>query len=64
MQYRTLGRTGVQVSSLVLGAMNFGALGRTTQDAIGAIGAPGVDLAAPEKHDTPPALLDPSLRRR
>jgi aryl-alcohol dehydrogenase-like predicted oxidoreductase len=32
MQYRTLGRTGVQVSSLVLGAMNFGALGRTTQD--------------------------------
>ena len=32
MQYRTLGRTGVQVSSLVLGAMNFGTLGRTTQD--------------------------------
>jgi len=24
MQYRTLGRTGVQVSSLALGAMNFG----------------------------------------
>jgi hypothetical protein len=24
MQYRTLGRTGVQVSTLVLGAMNFG----------------------------------------
>ncbi|MGA5300355.1 aldo/keto reductase [Nucisporomicrobium flavum] len=32
MQYRTLGRTGVQVSSLVLGAMNFGPIGRTTQD--------------------------------
>ena len=32
MQYRTLGRTGVQVSSLVLGAMNFGAVGQTTQD--------------------------------
>jgi aryl-alcohol dehydrogenase-like predicted oxidoreductase len=32
MQYRTLGRTGVQVSSLVLGAMNFGARARTTQD--------------------------------
>jgi aryl-alcohol dehydrogenase-like predicted oxidoreductase len=32
MQYRTLGRTGVQVSSLVLGAMNFGAIGQTTQD--------------------------------
>ncbi|MFE4644434.1 aldo/keto reductase, partial [Streptomyces sp. NPDC056730] len=33
-------------------------------DAIDAIVAPGVDLAAHEKHDTPPALLDPSLRRR
>jgi aryl-alcohol dehydrogenase-like predicted oxidoreductase len=32
MQYRSLGRTGVQVSSLALGAMNFGAIGRTTQD--------------------------------
>ena len=34
MQYRTLGRTGVQVSSLVLGAMNFGSVGRTTQDEV------------------------------
>ncbi|GGF39390.1 aldo/keto reductase [Subtercola lobariae] len=32
MQYRTLGRTGVTVSSLALGAMNFGQLGRTTQE--------------------------------
>jgi aryl-alcohol dehydrogenase-like predicted oxidoreductase len=32
MQYRTLGRTGVQVSTLALGAMNFGRLGRTGQD--------------------------------
>jgi aryl-alcohol dehydrogenase-like predicted oxidoreductase len=32
MQYRTLGRTGVQVSSLALGAMNFGTMGRTTTD--------------------------------
>ncbi|GAA1950317.1 aldo/keto reductase [Amycolatopsis minnesotensis] len=32
MHYRTLGRTGVQVSSLALGAMNFGKIGRTTQD--------------------------------
>ncbi|MFB7287696.1 aldo/keto reductase [Actinacidiphila glaucinigra] len=32
MQYRTLGRTGVQVGSLALGAMNFGSIGRTTQD--------------------------------
>ncbi|GHF43276.1 aryl-alcohol dehydrogenase-like predicted oxidoreductase [Deinococcus metalli] len=31
MQYRTLGRTGVQVSTLALGAMNFGQIGRTTQ---------------------------------
>ncbi|TIH34852.1 aldo/keto reductase [Subtercola vilae] len=37
MQYRTLGRTGVSVSSLVLGAMNFGTLGRTTQDDVSAI---------------------------
>ncbi len=37
MQYRTLGRTGVQVSSLALGAMNFGAIGRTTQDEVTAI---------------------------
>ncbi|MEV6324724.1 aldo/keto reductase [Nocardia sp. NPDC051787] len=37
MQYRTLGRTGVQVSSLVLGAMNFGRIGRTTQDEATAI---------------------------
>jgi hypothetical protein len=26
--------------------------------------APGTDLAAHEKFDTPPALLDPALRRR
>lgn len=34
MQYRTLGRTGVQVSSLSLGAMNFGKLGGTTQEEV------------------------------
>ena len=32
MQYRTLGRTGVQVSTLALGTMNFGPIGNTTQD--------------------------------
>ncbi len=32
MQYRSLGRTGVQVSTLALGAMNFGRIGRTTPD--------------------------------
>ncbi|GIJ31561.1 aldo/keto reductase [Micromonospora sediminimaris] len=37
MQYRTLGRTGVQVSSLVLGAMNFGKIGNTTQEEATAI---------------------------
>src|SRR3569833_991073 len=41
MQYRTLGRTGVRVSTLVLGAMNFGRLGRTTQDEVTAL----VDVA-------------------
>lgn len=37
MQYRTLGRTGVQVSSLALGTMNFGAIGSTTQEEVTAI---------------------------
>jgi aryl-alcohol dehydrogenase-like predicted oxidoreductase len=37
MQYRTLGRTGVQVSTLALGAMNFGAIGRTTEEEATAI---------------------------
>ncbi|GAA1953028.1 aldo/keto reductase [Kitasatospora viridis] len=37
MQYRTLGRTGVQVSSLALGTMNFGPIGRTTQQEATAI---------------------------
>ncbi|GGN92037.1 aldo/keto reductase [Nocardia rhizosphaerihabitans] len=41
MQYRSLGRTGVQVSSLVLGAMNFGRLGNSTQDEVTAM----VDVA-------------------
>ncbi|SFK13202.1 aldo/keto reductase [Cellulomonas sp. KH9] len=37
MRYRPLGRTGVQVSTLALGAMNFGAVGRTTQAEVDAI---------------------------
>ncbi|WP_280426493.1 aldo/keto reductase [Nocardia carnea] len=41
MQYRSLGRTGVQVSTLSLGAMNFGSLGKTTQDEVTAM----VDIA-------------------
>ncbi|MGN9809336.1 aldo/keto reductase [Micromonospora sp. BQ11] len=43
MQYRTLGRTGVQVSTLVLGAMNFGKIGRTTQDEVTAIVGAALD---------------------
>ncbi|ANY05867.1 aldo/keto reductase [Pseudonocardia sp. HH130630-07] len=34
MRYRALGRTGVQVSTLGLGTMNFGALGRTGRDEV------------------------------
>ncbi|MFD7686928.1 aldo/keto reductase [Streptomyces sp. NPDC059781] len=37
MQYRTLGRTGIQVSTLALGAMNFGRIGNTTQEEATAI---------------------------
>ncbi|WP_019587829.1 aldo/keto reductase [Deinococcus apachensis] len=37
MHYRILGRTGVQVSSLALGAMNFGQIGRTTQEEVTAL---------------------------
>ncbi|MFF4988018.1 aldo/keto reductase [Streptosporangium saharense] len=37
MQYRDLGRTGVRVSSLALGAMNFGRIGRTTQEEVTAV---------------------------
>ncbi len=33
-------------------------------DVLDAIDAPDTDLAAHEKNDTPPALLDPALRRR
>ena len=33
-------------------------------DVLDAIDAPGVDLAAHEKYDTPPALLDAAQRRR
>ncbi|GAA0581207.1 aldo/keto reductase [Kribbella sandramycini] len=37
MLYRSLGRTGVQVSTLALGAMNFGAIGNTSQEEATAI---------------------------
>ncbi len=37
MQYRTMGRTGVQVSTLALGAMNFGRIGGTSQEEVVAL---------------------------
>ncbi|MEU4692464.1 aldo/keto reductase [Actinoplanes sp. NPDC023714] len=37
MRYRTLGRTGVQVSALALGAMNFGKIGNVGQEEATAI---------------------------
>ena len=37
MRYRTLDRTGVQVSSLTLGAMNFGPFGNTSEEQTTAI---------------------------
>jgi aryl-alcohol dehydrogenase-like predicted oxidoreductase len=43
MQYRTLGRTGVQVSTLALGAMNFGKIGNTTQEEATAIVGAALD---------------------
>ncbi len=43
MQYRNLGRTGVRVSSLALGAMNFGRIGRTTQEEVTAIVGAALD---------------------
>ena len=43
MQYRTLGRTGLSVSSLVLGAMNFGPIGRTSAEESAAIVSAALD---------------------
>lgn len=43
MQYRTLGRTGVQISTLALGAMNFGTLGGTSQDDVNTIVGTALD---------------------
>lgn len=43
MQYRTLGRTGVRISTLALGAMNFGRIGRTSQDDVTSIVGAALD---------------------
>ena len=37
MQYRDLGRTGVRVSPLALGTMNFGRIGNTTQEVLASL---------------------------
>jgi aryl-alcohol dehydrogenase-like predicted oxidoreductase len=60
MQYRTLGRTGVPVRALALGAMNVGALGRTDQaEATVIVDAALAGHRDDEKHDVHPALSDP-----
>ncbi|WP_020580409.1 aldo/keto reductase [Actinopolymorpha alba] len=43
MQYRTLGHTGIQASSLALGAMNFGKMGGTTQAEVDALVGTALD---------------------
>ncbi|TCP45836.1 aryl-alcohol dehydrogenase-like predicted oxidoreductase [Tamaricihabitans halophyticus] len=43
MRYRVLGRTGVQVSTLALGAMNFGRIGRTSQEDVESIVGSALD---------------------
>ena len=43
MQYRTLGHTGIQASSLALGAMNFGKAGGTTPAEVDAIVGTALD---------------------
>lgn len=43
MQYRILGRTGVQISTLALGAMNFGRIGRTSQQDVDSIISSALD---------------------
>jgi hypothetical protein len=51
LQYRTLGRTGVQISSLALGAMNFGKIGRTAQDEAIAVATRCRGHRAPRRRD-------------
>ncbi len=57
MQPRTLGDTGVNVSPFCLGAMMFGPWGNPDRDAC-------VRIKPADAGYTPPALADPSLRRR
>jgi predicted aldo/keto reductase-like oxidoreductase len=74
MRYRTLGRTGIKVSTYALGAMMFGAIGnpdhddsiRTDEilDRIDEIVPPGTDVGTLDMAYRPPALQQPSLRRR
>ena len=64
MEYRPLGRTGVQVSKLCLGMMMFGAGATLTDDSIRIIHAaqmPGSTSSIPLT-STPPAGRSSSLR--
>ncbi|WP_202923110.1 hypothetical protein [Nesterenkonia haasae] len=49
MQYRTFGRTGVQISTLALGAMNTGRIGRTRQKYVESI----ISSAVGSRRDDP-----------
>ena len=63
MKYRTLGRTGVQVSTLVLGAMNVDKPGGTTQAEVTAMVDAALDGGI-NLIDAPPDLLDATRQRR
>ena len=72
MQRRPLGRTGMQVSPLCLGAMMFEtqlgaanvALSADVLDRIDEIVPPGVTLAESDRGYVPPSISEPALRRR
>jgi hypothetical protein len=66
-RHETVEEVGVQgVETGLVGVQHGGetVLPADVLDAIDPVVAPGTGLAAHEKHDTPPALLDASLRRR
>lgn len=71
MQYRFLGRTGVEGSTLMLGAMNFGHVGNTPQEEATAIvdaaleaGINCIDTAGFSSGGHAEEMLDPALRHR
>ena len=68
MQYRALGRTGIKVSPYALGAHLLAGADVTLTDEIldriDEIVPPGTDVGPLDQAYLPPALLNPSLRRR